>query len=206
MQKDFKNKKLILASQSPRRHSLIKKLNVDFDVILPTFEEKLETDEYTDSTIISLSLKKALSVLDSQNKADKKSLKDSFVISADTVVVLDNKILGKPKNEAHAFEMLKNLSGKTHFVVTAITVLNADTKEAFSEVTKTFVTFQDLSDELIDNYIKTKKPLDKAGAYGIQEMGAEFIKNVEGDLENVIGLPTKSLKILLENAGYNFAL
>ena len=206
MKKGFKNKRLILASQSPRRHSLIKKLNVDFDVILPTFEEKVETDEYSDSTIISLSLQKALSVLDSQNETDKKSLKNSLVISADTVVVLDNKILGKPKNQPHALQMLKDLSGKTHFVVTAITILDSETKEAFSEITKTFVTFQTLSDELIQSYVETKKPLDKAGAYGIQEMGPEFIKQVNGDLENVIGLPTKTLKLLLTTAGYNFNL
>ena len=207
MNKDFQNKKIILASQSPRRHSLIKKLNIDFDVVKPEFDEKMDSDDYSDDKIKSLSLQKALSVLD-ENWADKKSLcagcDDYLVVSADTVVVLDNKILGKPKDEQQAVKMLHDLSGKTHFVVTAVSVVDGETKKTFSELTKTFVSFQNLSDNQIENYVKDKKPLDKAGAYGIQEMGPEFIKSVDGDLENVIGLPTKSVKKLLLLAGYRF--
>lgn len=206
MNKDFSNKRIILASQSPRRHSLIKKLNVDFETVLPAFDEKLESDNYSDRIIQSLSLKKALSVLDNpKNGADKKSLKNSLVVSADTVVVLENKILGKPKNSAHAIQMLHSLSGKTHFVVTAVSVVDSDTKKVFSKLVKTYVTFNKLSDKLIEDYVSQKKPLDKAGAYGIQEMGSEFIKDVDGDLENVIGLPTKALKELLLQAGYSFS-
>ncbi len=203
MNKIFQNKKILLASQSPRRHSLIKKLNVDFDTVNPTFEEKLESNIYTDEKIKSLSLQKALSVLEN-NGTDKSPLKNSLIISADTVVVLDNTILGKPKDEQNAYEMLSSLSGKKHFVVTAITILDTNTKNIFSDIVKTYVTFCDLSEELIKNYIKEKKPLDKAGSYGIQEMGPEFIAKVDGDLENVIGLPTKALKELLIKAGYIF--
>lgn len=189
------NKRIILASQSPRRHELIKKLNIEFDVILPTFEEKLSSDDYSDQIIKKLSLSKALSVL--ENK-----ISNSLVISADTVVVFENKIFGKPKDEKHAKEMLQKLSGNTHFVVTAVSVIDSDTKKSITKLTKTYVTFQKLSDELIDKYIKEKRPLDKAGAYGIQEMGEEFIKNVDGELDNVIGLPTKTLKNILEEFGY----
>ena len=203
MNKIFQNKKILLASQSPRRHSLIKKLNVDFDTTNPTFEEKLESNIYTDEKIKSLSLQKALSVLDN-NGTDKSPLKNCLIISADTVVVLNNTILGKPKDEQNAYEMLSDLSGKKHFVVTALTVLDSDTKKVFSDIVKTYVTFCNLSEELIRKYIKEKKPLDKAGSYGIQEMGPEFIAQVEGDLENVIGLPTKALKELLIKAGYMF--
>ncbi len=120
------------------------------------------------------------------------------------MVVLDSKIYGKPKDEADALKMLKDLSGKTHFVVTAVTVLDSDTKKAITDVVKTYVTFQNLSDELISEYVKNRKPLDKAGAYGIQEMGSEFIKNVDGDLENVIGFPTRKVKEMLAQAGYIF--
>lgn len=207
MKKDFKNKKIILASQSPRRHELIKRLNLDFEVVSPDFDEKLEDDNYSDKKIESLSLKKSRSVLrhtSNPSRTDFNSLKNSLIISADTVVVLDNKILGKPKDEADAKKMLRSLSGKKHFVVTAITVLDSDTRKFYNAVEKTFVTFCDLSDELINDYVQTKKPLDKAGSYGIQEMGSEFIKSVEGDLENVIGLPTKVLKTLLIQAGYEF--
>lgn len=206
MQKDLEKKKIILASKSPRRHALIKKLNIDFDVLLPTYKEKLDSDIYNDKKIASLSLNKALSVLDTlnTNKTDNKSLKNTLIVSADTVVVLENKILGKPKNETHAAEMLHRLSGKKHFVVTALTVIDTYTQKTYADIVKTFVTFQKLSDELIEEYIKTKKPLDKAGAYGIQEMNSTYIANVEGDLENVIGLPTKALKDLLIKAGYCF--
>jgi septum formation protein len=100
--------------------------------------------------------------------------------------------------------MLNDLSGKEHFVVTALTVLDTDTKKIYNDIVKTYVTFCNLSEELINKYIKEKKPLDKAGSYGIQEMGPEFIAKVDGDLENVIGLPTKALKELLIKAGYIF--
>ncbi len=203
-QKDLTNKKIILASQSPRRHSLIKKLNIDFDVILPNFDEKLDTDNYSDESIQSLSLKKAMSVFDNKQGTDFLLCKNCLIVSADTVVVLDNKIYGKPKNEENAKQMLKQLSGKTHFVATAVSVVDANKKKSVTRLVKTYVTFQNLSDELIASYVKNNKPLDKAGAYGIQEMGNEFIKNVHGDLENVIGLPTKTLKEILEEFGYEF--
>ena len=206
MQNKFENKNIILASQSPRRHSLIKKIVSDFDVVAPEFDEKLDSSNYSDDAIKSLSLQKALSALNTykESGAGICLYKNCFIISADTMVVLDKKIYGKPKDEADAFKMLKELSAKTHFVVTAVSVVDADTKKSFTDVVKTYVTFQNLSDELIESYVKTKHPLDKAGAYGIQEMGSEFIKNVDGDLENVIGFPTKKVKELLIAAGYVF--
>lgn len=186
-------KKIILGSQSPRRHSLIKNLNVDFEIIVPDFDEKLDSDNFSDDIIKSLSFQKAQSILNKKTQ----TIVNSLVISADTVVILENKILGKPKDEAEAIEMLKSLSGKTHYVATAVTVLDSDTKKSLTEIIKTYVTFQDLPGELIQDYVKTFKPFDKAGSYGIQEMGEEFIKSVDGDLENVIGLPTNTLKQML---------
>lgn len=193
-------KKIILGSQSPRRHSLIKNLNVNFEVIVPDFDEKLDSDNFSDDIIKSLSFQKAQSILNKKTQ----TIVNSFVISADTVVILENKILGKPKDEAEAIEMLKSLSGKTHYVATAVTVLDSDTKKSLTEIVKTYVTFQDLADELIKDYVKTFKPFDKAGSYGIQEMGKDFIKSVDGDLENVIGLPTNTLKDMLLSFGYEF--
>ena len=199
MEKIYENKKILLASQSPRRHSLIKKLNIDFETTTPTFEEKLESDDYSDEKIKSLSFQKALSV------AQATSDPNYLIISADTVVVSKNKILGKPKDETHAKEMLRELSNKKHFVVTAITVYDNENHKEYTDIVKTYVTFCDLSNELIEKYVAEKKPLDKAGSYGIQEIGPEFIKSVNGDLENVIGLPTKALKTLLKKAGYKFS-
>ena len=206
MENEFKNKNVILASQSPRRHSLIKKILSKFDVATPLFDEKLDSSNYSDDVIKSLSLQKALSVLNTHHKTGSGICfcKNCLIISADTMVVLDKRIYGKPKDEVEAVEMLKELSGKTHFIVTAVAVLDSDSKQAFCDVVKTYVTFQKLSDELIKDYVKNRKPLDKAGAYGIQEMGSEFIKNVDGDLENVIGFPTKKVKELLIAAGYKF--
>lgn len=206
MEKRFENKNVILASQSPRRHSLIKKIVSNFDVVAPEFDEKLDSDNYTDDVIKSLSLQKALSALNThkQSGAGICLSKGCLIISADTMVVFNNKIYGKPKDELDAQRMLSDLSGNTHFVVTAITVLDSDSQEYVSDVVKTYVTFQNLSEDLIKDYVKNKKPLDKAGAYGIQEMGSEFIKNVDGDLENVIGFPTKKVRVLLEQMGYKF--
>lgn len=206
MEKRFENKNVILASQSPRRHSLIKKIVSNFDVVAPEFDEKLNSDNYTDDVIKTLSLQKALSALNThkQSGAGICLSKGCLIISADTMVVFNNKIYGKPKDELDAQRMLSDLSGNTHFVVTAITVLDSDSQEYVSDVVKTYVTFQNLSEDLIKDYVKNKKPLDKAGAYGIQEMGSEFIKNVDGDLENVIGFPTKKIKALLEQMGYKF--
>lgn len=206
MEKRFENKNVILASQSPRRHSLIKKIVSNFDVVAPEFDEKIDSDNYTDDVIKSLSLQKALSALNThkQSGAGICLSKGCLIISADTMVVFNNKIYGKPKDELDAQRMLSDLSGNTHFVVTAITVLDSDSQEYVSDVVKTYVTFQNLSEDLIKDYVKNKKPLDKAGAYGIQEMGSEFIKNVDGDLENVIGFPTKKVRVLLEQMGYKF--
>ncbi len=206
MEKRFENKNVILASQSPRRHSLIKKIVSNFDVVAPEFDEKLNSDNYTDDVIKTLSLQKALSALNThkQSGAGICLSKGCLIISADTMVVFNNKIYGKPKDELDAQRMLSDLSGNTHFVVTAITVLDSDSQEYVSDVVKTYVTFQNLSEDLIKDYVKNKKPLDKAGAYGIQEMGSEFIKNVDGDLENVIGFPTQKVRVLLEQMGYKF--
>ena len=206
MEKRFENKNVILASQSPRRHSLIKKIVSNFDVVAPEFDEKLDSDNYTDDVIKTLSLQKALSALNTHKRSGAGIClsKGCLIISADTMVVFNNKIYGKPKDELDAQRMLSDLSGNTHFVVTAITVLDSDSQEYVSDVVKTYVTFQNLSEDLIKDYVKNKKPLDKAGAYGIQEMGSEFIKNVDGDLENVIGFPTKKVKALLEQMGYKF--
>lgn len=206
MEKRFENKNVILASQSPRRHSLIKKIVSNFDVVAPEFDEKLDSDNYTDDVIKSLSLQKALSALNThkQSGAGICLSKGCLIISADTMVVFNNKIYGKPKDELDAQRILSDLSGNTHFVVTAITVLDSDSQEYVSDVVKTYVTFQNLSEDLIKDYVKNKKPLDKAGAYGIQEMGSEFIKNVDGDLENVIGFPTQKVRALLEQMGYKF--
>lgn len=133
------------------------------------------------------------------NKAKAVVVKEpSLVIGADTVVVLDNEILGKPDGRDGAFEMLKKLSGKTHQVVTSIVVINSETGEIKKNSTTSHVTFENLTDEQINYYIDNFKPFDKAGSYGIQEMPEGYIKSYTGDLENIIGMSSKSLMELLK--------
>ena len=116
---------------------------------------------------------------------------DSMVISADTVVVLDNVIMGKPANLLDATKMLGSLSGKTHMVITGIALVHGKSGTRSTDYESTEVTFRNLTLEQIDNYTQDKKPLDKAGSYGIQEIGEEFIESLDGGFENVMGLPVE---------------
>lgn len=184
-------KKIILASQSPRRHQLLNDLNIDFTAISPDFDEKLDSDVFSEKVIETLAYQKALSIID---KADPQSL----ILSADTVVVLDNKILGKPIDSQNAFDILRSLSNKTHKVVTSVSILDVQTKKSLIRSTTSFVTFNEWSDEDIKDYVESKKPLDKAGAYGIQELDERFIRDVQGSLSNIIGLPVETVLQMLK--------
>ncbi len=180
-------KKIILASKSPRRQELIKTLNLTYEIIPSEYDENLKGKKFTYELIEEVSKNKALDVAS-------KVQDDAIVIGADTVVVLNDEILLKPQDEQDAKHMLHKLSGKTHKVVTAITVIDVKSKHFVTNSTTSFVTFNQLTDEQILNYVKTKKPLDKAGAYGIQELDKEFINSLKGSKNNVIGLSPTSLR------------
>ncbi len=184
--------KIILASSSPRRADILKQHNIKFKVIPSPYQEDHTVTDFSYSFVENLAYNKAKAVV--------KLVKEpSVIIGADTVVVLDGKILGKPKDYAEAFEMLKKLSGRKHEVVTSIAVINTETgEEKICSVTSK-VEFEKLSDEQIDFYIKNYKPYDKAGSYGIQEMPLGYIKNYEGSLENIIGLCGKTVCEMIEN-------
>lgn len=177
------NKKIILASQSPRRRELIGLLGLPFAVVGPNCEEILDPTLPIDKRIEKLAYDKALSVFQDH--------KDNIVIGSDTVVVCDGEILGKPKDDQDAKEMLRKLSGNTHAVITGVAILSDTREEIFS--VGTLVTFNDLSEAEIDSYVATKEPLDKAGAYGIQGKGALFIRGIEGDYYSVMGLPVSAI-------------
>lgn len=185
-------KKLILASSSPRRKEILKKMGLEFVIIPSDYEELLESSDFSYEKIEHLAYKKAEAVL-------KTTSKSSLILSADTVVILDGEILGKPKNKNDAIEMLQRLSGKKHSVVTSICVVNSLSlkKQVISETS--YVEFQNLSRELILNYIENYKPFDKAGSYGIQELPEGFIKNIEGSFENIIGLCPKAVEKILND-------
>ena len=184
--------KIILASSSPRRADILKKIKLQFEIMPSPYIEEHTTTVFSYEFIENLAYNKAFAVAKLQKVP-------SLVIGADTVVVLDNEILGKPEGKEGAYNMLKRLSGKTHFVVTSIVVINSSNGEFKKNSTTSYVTFEELTDEQINYYIESFKPFDKAGAYGIQEMPDGYIKSYTGDLENIIGLSSKALKELLSS-------
>jgi len=185
-----KKAKLILASGSPRRIELLKMLGCKFQVIPSKVEEKINPRLSPTQNVKRLS---RLKVLDVASK-----MSDGIVIAADTEVVLNKKIFGKPKNKKEAWEMLKNLSGKEHQVITGLAVVEAKSKKLLQDVVVTRVKFRKLNKKLIEKYIATGEPLDKAGAYGIQGKAALLVESIKGDYFNVVGLPLNTLNQLLE--------
>lgn len=172
-------KKLVLASQSPRRRELMTFLDLPFEVVSPIGEEKLNDDLSITEQIQSIALDKAKSVFAMKP--------NNIVIGADTVVVIDGEILGKPMSPEKAYNMLKKLSGRVHTAYTSVAMLSSEQEICFTS--ETTVSFYELDDEMINHYIATKEPLDKAGAYTIQGKGALFIKEIKGDFYTVMGLP-----------------
>jgi len=185
-------KNIILASASPRRADLLKSHGVEFTVITADVDERQIEKNYTlpKDMVSALSFAKAKAVFDIHP--------DSIVIGADTCVALNDNIFGKPQNEKDAFGMLSALSGKRHSVFTGVTILSKNKKITYC--VETGVVFNNLSDTQINDYISTKEPMDKAGAYGIQGKGKALVSHFEGDYENIVGLPSGTADILLKIA------
>ena len=180
---------LILASQSPRRKELLGYITENFTVRVS------EAEETTDPALSPEETVKALAVL--KGEVVSTAYPDDVIISADTIVVLDDKILGKPHSRDEAFRMLSSLSGRSHTVFTGVCVICGDKKLCFAE--RTEVIFCDLSEEDINAYIETGEPFDKAGGYGIQGRGSVMISSITGDYYNVMGLPVARLNRLLKD-------
>ena len=171
--------KIILASNSPRRRELLTLAGIEYTVIPSECEELLPEKITPAEAVEELSRQKAEDVFSRHT--------DSMIIAADTVVALDGKILGKPRDEADAFSMLTSLSGKVHTVYTGVCIKTQDSTQIFHCATD--VEFYPLTDEEIRAYIATTEPMDKAGAYGIQGKGSLLVKGIKGDYFNVVGLP-----------------
>lgn len=178
----------ILASASPRRKELLSKITDNFKVVVSNTDETVPCGMAAENVPEYLAFKKAEAVA-VLNPLD-------TVIGADTAVFLNGKMLGKPKDESDAFNILKSLSGNTHTVITGCAIIKGNKKITFSQKTK--VTFYPISDSDINRYIKSGEPMDKAGAYGIQGKGALFVKEISGDYFNVVGLPVSRLAIELK--------
>lgn len=184
----FNGKKIILASQSPRRRELLRYIFDEFEVIPSDADETPpEGVESADIPEI-LAVRKALDV--------SKAHPEALVIGCDTVVILDGKIFGKPHSKPEAIDMLKALSGRTHDVISGVCLCYGGKTLSFSQ--RTGVTFYPLSEEDILGYIEKCPPYDKAGSYGIQDCGGLFVKSLDGDHYNVMGFPIARLKIELE--------
>ncbi len=171
--------RLVLASASPRRRELMALAGFDFEVITADVDEVFDPSIEPCELVMSLAFQKASAVAGGNP--------DAAVIGADTVVVLDGKVLGKPHSEDEAVQMLRELSGNTHEVYTGVCIIKGDKVHKFYECTK--VTFWQLEDELIAQYVASKDPMDKAGAYGIQGNGCVLVKGIDGDYFNVVGFP-----------------
>ncbi len=173
---------IFLASKSPRRRKLLKQLGIKFKAFAVDLHEEILDGEHPVQTVKRLALHK----LD----AAVKKIDSGIVITADTIVVLDKEIIGKPKNKSDAFNILWKLSGRTHTVYTGFVILNIESKKRIIGYEKTEVTFRKLSSSEIRDYINTGSPMDKAGAYGIQDdFGAVFVNRIDGCYYNVVGLP-----------------
>ena len=187
------NQKIILASASPRRRELLAQIGLEFEVKASNKEE-VYTSTKPQKIVEELALMKAENVA-SDLQAEGVELKNTIVIGADTIVVRDEEILGKPKNEDHAYKILLSLQGRAHEVYTGVTIvegsLDSGKTTVFAE--KTEVTMYPMSDQMIWDYIRTGEPSDKAGAYGIQGRAAVFIKSIKGDYNNVVGLPVAAV-------------
>ena len=181
---------IILASASPRRKEILENTNVKFKIMASSIEELRLEGESPCQMVMRLAFEKGIDIASRQ--------KSDLVISADTIVVLDNTVLGKPKDEIEARKMITSLSGRTHQVITGISLINLDNNKKIIDYVISNVKFKNLSEEDINDYIRTKESLDKAGAYGIQGYGALLVDEVQGDYFNIVGLPISRLSDLLK--------
>ncbi len=183
---------IYLASKSPRRKYLLKQIGLEFKSFSVELDEEILDGEHPIKTVKRLSLEKL--------KLAEKTVSDGIIITADTIVVIDGEIIGKPRTLSEAKIILKRLSGKTHFVYTGYCIKNTLENKLITDYRKTSVTFRELSNTEINDYVKTGSPMDKAGAYGIQDdYGALFISKISGCYNNVMGLPISKVFLSLKD-------
>lgn len=183
---------IILASQSPRRKELLQKLGLQFEIKLAQHDETMDPGAMPADEVARVSRLKAEAVRGLCSSED-------IIIAADTIVVCEGKIMGKPKDEADAFQMLRRLSGKEHQVMTGWTVMQGERADTKTEISS--IRFRELEDREICAYIATGEPMDKAGAYAVQGLASVFITGLVGDYYNVVGLPVCALAASLKEFG-----
>lgn len=182
-----RQKRIILASGSPRRRELLSRMGYEFEIQLPDVDENVSGK--VSEVVLILSRRKAMAVAEKND--------NGIVIASDTLVSLNGETLGKPCDEADAYRMLRTLSGNTHEVFTGVTIIDAQNGKTESRSVRTGVCFRELSDQEINDYIASGEPMDKAGAYGIQGGAGKFVERLEGSYENVIGFPVDEVEDML---------
>ena len=186
-------KRIVLASASPRRKELLEQIGLRFEVEPSDYEEDIVPGSEPHEMARKLSLGKA--------RAAARKHRNAIIIAADTFVVFGDRILGKPRTDAEAREMLRALNGQAHSVITGFTILDTETGKVLSRSVETRVHMRKLTLKEIDSYVRTKEPLGKAGGYAIQGLGAVLIERIEGDYSNVVGLPLSALAESLREFG-----
>ncbi|HVT00837.1 MAG TPA: Maf family protein [Patescibacteria group bacterium] len=186
-------KKIILASSSPRRRELMKFLGIPFDVVSSDFDETRIPDTDYKHFVETLSFEKV--------KVVAASFDDAIIVGADTVVVMDGKVLGKPKDKRDAKKKLKLLSGTKHLIITGYTIFDTKSGRVVNSSVESSVKLKDLTNEEIEAYIATGEPMDKAGGYAVQGIGGLFVEKVDGDYFNIVGLPLKDIRRHLADFG-----
>jgi len=190
-----KNKaKLVLASSSPRREEILNQLKLKFTIVPGKIDESNFNSSSPEELVKTLAVEKARSVSG--------LVEDALIIAADTIVVYEDQILGKPADQSEAKEQLKLLSGREHNVITGIAVLDSETDEVLVDRNITRVKMLNFKEDKIDKYISTGEPMDKAGSYGIQGLGGLFVEEIEGSYYSVVGLPIHQLAELLDKFNY----
>jgi len=182
-------KNLILASESPRREKILKRLNMQFTVVPSKIDESVYEHLNPEKMVQELSSLKAKEV--------SKLVEDTLIIAADTIIVNDEKILGKPKSEEDAIKMLKELRGDNHTVVTGLAVFSTLDSKEITDIDRTEVYLADMTDNEVEKYVSTGEPMGKAGSYAIQGLGSVFVEKIEGSYFTVMGLPVHKLARIL---------
>jgi len=183
----------ILASVSPRRKELLEGMGIEFDVIPSGINEDFLNGETPRDHVLRLSKEKSSAV--SRNNPD------AWVLGADTVVIIDGEVIGKPGTQNEARAMLARLSGREHRVITGFTIVNKSADVMITDAVESFVIFKEISEDEMDWYVKTKEPYDKAGGYAVQGMAAFFIREIRGSYTNVVGLPLTEVVTALKRVG-----
>jgi len=186
-------RKIILASASPRRKELLEKICLKFEVEPSNYAEDMHSNLNPDELARAISLGKARAVA--------RKHRNAIVIAADTFIVFGGKIMGKPNTEAEARKMLMTLKGKSHSVITGFTIMDTEENKVLTKSVETIIHIKNLTTEEIDAYVRSKEPLDKAGAYAIQGLGSVIVERIEGDYFNVMGLPLSALAEGLKEFG-----